>query len=517
MNFFLVLLVTLSFNASVEAFEGLTDLHEKLQKFHQDPYHEMNQRPDEVREGRLISQGPINYLDVEKTVLEKSRIRSQIISQGQAHQLFSVIQLGDDPFALVENGDVQRNIVALDQASLGRSFLSVSPWVDSYWPIYKGIIAIRYADPQFPNSKAWIDNYNYILANPVTSVLRTGDSRQINRLSPAEKYDLLVGDSNMTLTKYSWSKGEEYYQKYGFVETWMGICHGWAGAAHMLVPNIDAPLVLPTPQGQRLTFYQSDIKALNSMLWANANLNTRFVGAKCRVGNPAKSPIGRVIEPACLDNNPATFHLSLLNQIGRYQRSFVMDSTYDAQIWNFAIVGYDSVYFNPQSLRPTHSLREGIIPIEKYTLDKFKEFRSPEARYVVGVAMDVSHSKAMTPTQKTQTLSPAKVVRFLYDLELDENYNIIGGEWYMNAHPDFIWTYDQSSIAKARVDRELNPAEWQIGQPVPASWTDAARRASSMGTPLYSVISSIIQMSPEPATPVEDHEAPPTEDTPPES
>ena len=51
-------------------------------------------------------------------------------------------------------------------------------------------------------------------------------------LSPAEKYDLLVGDANYGLTKQMWNAGKGYHDRYGSVESWMGYCHGWAPAAY---------------------------------------------------------------------------------------------------------------------------------------------------------------------------------------------------------------------------------------------------------------------------------------------
>ena len=31
-----------------------------------------------------------------------------------------------------------------------------------------------------------------------------------------------------------WSEGKQYWERYGSVETWMGICHGWAAASFMM-------------------------------------------------------------------------------------------------------------------------------------------------------------------------------------------------------------------------------------------------------------------------------------------
>jgi hypothetical protein len=231
---------------------------------------------------------------------------------------------------------------------------------------------------------------------------------------------------------------------------------------------------------------------LNSMMWANASPPARFIGSRCKVSRPTKNQYGRIINPVCWDNNPATYYLALTNQIGRHKRSFVMDTTYDAQVWNFSIGGYTSVYFNPQSLRPTYQLSSAIIPIEKFTLDKFKEFRSKNAKYIVGIAMDVDYVAAMNPSHKVLKETKFKTYRYIYDLELDADLNVIGGEWYANAHPDFIWTFDSKAEAKSTSEEGLDPKEWNITGPVPQAWTAAAQKASVAGKPLSIVIKRIV-------------------------
>src|SRR3954451_13614937 len=90
--------------------------------------------------------------------------------------------------------------------------------------MYTAGMAQRYGDPGFPSSKDWRLNIEYIQRN----------STSVDRLSPAEKYDLLVGDRNKTLTRFMISEGLPYYQRTGKVETWMGYCHGWAPASFMM-------------------------------------------------------------------------------------------------------------------------------------------------------------------------------------------------------------------------------------------------------------------------------------------
>jgi hypothetical protein len=93
--------------------------------------------------------------------------------------------------------------------------LEEQPWSDDYWAIYLGMLGHRYADPRFPGARNWKDNFDYIQSNPALQIVERGDSDAVNRLSPSEKYDILVGDKNMTLTEKMWEAGEKYYTRNG--------------------------------------------------------------------------------------------------------------------------------------------------------------------------------------------------------------------------------------------------------------------------------------------------------------
>ncbi len=79
------------------------------------------------------------------------------------------------------------------------------------------------------------------------------------------------------------------------------------------------------------------------------------------------------------------------------------------------------------------------------------------------------------------------------DLELDAAGTIIGGEWYSNAHPDFIWTHDAQLQARSPYDAEVIADPWTPSQPVPASWAGPAAKASERGAPLYTFLSRLLQ------------------------
>ncbi|MGZ3693608.1 MAG: hypothetical protein ACXWQO_05420, partial [Bdellovibrionota bacterium] len=371
----------------------------------------------------------------------------------------------------------------------------VKPWADSYWPTYRGQIAYRYADPGIPKSKIWSDQYSYAQGYPASAIIGSGDLNRINQLSPAEKYDFVMGDSSFSLTQFAWAQGRKHTEEEGGVATWQGICHGWAGASHMGVPFIAKPTTVTAPNGTPVTFYPQDIKALQSMLWANGSAPTRFVSGRCTVSKPAKNAHGRIVDPNCFDTNPATWHMAVVNQLGRNQRSFVFDGTYDAEVWNFPLVSAKYHYFNPQSFAQSDSLSDSQIPIGSFNLDRFHEFRSPDARSIVGIFMDVTYTIEIEPGVSRVFDAPTKTVRYIYDLELDAANTIIGGEWYSNAHPDFIWTFTKGAQAVAQGEGSIANDAWTNTSPPPASWLPFAIKASSHGVPLSTFVRKLVDAS----------------------
>ena len=78
-----------------------------------------------------------------------------------------------------------------------------------------------------------------------------------------------------------------------------------------------------------------------------------------------------------------------------------------------------------------------------------------------------------------------------YDLELDAAGKVIGGEWYTRDHPDFLWTPPAGSRAVTRHEAAAT-GEWDNTQPLPESWRVAAQAAAREGTPLATLVESMI-------------------------
>lgn len=466
-------------------------LQEFLRDFHADPALMMRRLPSEVLEdGRVRTRSFIDEDELEDVIEFKDRTRLRVL-KNSSNDLQIFAQAGVDPHALaaklVENGSAVANLADLEQRRLTGATLSRMPWNDSYWPLYKGMTGRRYADPSFPDSNDWSVNRAYVQQRPASAVFASRDRSRINALSPAEKYDIAVGDYSYGLTNYAWNQGQKYSRN-GRVARWMGICHGWAAAASMLARFPSTPVTVTSANGYPILFYPQDVKALQSMLWANANVPTRFIGSRCNVSKPARNGNGRIIDPKCFDVDPGTWHIAVANQLGRYQRSFVMDSTFDLEVWNFPIVSYRLTYFNPQNWKESSKLSSSVIRMNQFGLDKFREFRSSRATYVVGIKMDVSHLNAIEPTRSNSNKPSLKTVRYIYDLELDGAMNIVGGEWYSNIHPDFLWTYNVGRQAIATGESKILSENWSPFTPVPMHWGAVAQKASARGQPLFALL-----------------------------
>jgi hypothetical protein len=300
-----------------------------------------------------------------------------------------------------------------------------------------------------------------------------------------------------------WEEGRGYYEKNGSVETWMGICHGWSPASYMLSRPVNSVTVLAADGVTSLTFYPSDIKGLASLLWAKAAPRVKFIGGRCNDMDPKVDPqTGRILAQDCFDTNPGTWHLAVVNQLGVSQRSMVMDATFDYEVWNQPVLGYSYSYFNPATNAAVDSLAAATVAKSAFTNDKFAAYRGSQTDSIVGVSMEVSYLVETAPSQHSPD-SPQRdrvtKATYLYDLELDFSGKIIGGEWYQNAHPDFLWTPAKGARALPPWESRnapLSPDTWPDGQPVPDMWRQIATITSEYSkVPLAVITERLIQLA----------------------
>ncbi len=386
----------------------------------------------------------------------------------------------------------------MDSRALKTGAVTSQPWSGDYWPIYRGSVGSRYGSSRVPYAREYPAHRDFFKTYwPIDY----SNQETLDGLSPAEKYDLLLQDSNFTLTNFAWNEADEYFKQFGKVETWMGLCHGWAPAAYRVprpTKTVELEVSMPqTLQKIKLNLFPDDIKALATLSWARSRFQNYFLGGRCNDKAPKTDENGRIISPECFDANPGSWHISLVNQLGLGKQSFVMDATYDYEVWNQPVVSYEYRYVNLNTRQEYDTFDAAILPKAGLTRDPFTKYRDPKTKYIVGVSMKlgyISENGATHGTIDAPRFDSITYVRYYYDLELDENYIIIGGEWYQNAHPDMLWTPTENARAWAIGDNWIQ-TDWNGLGLAPQDWQQAAQKSSAYGQPLSKFLDILIKLS----------------------
>ncbi|MGB1310067.1 MAG: hypothetical protein ACPG47_02600 [Leucothrix sp.] len=367
-------------------------------------------------------------------------------------------------------------------------------WSDDYWAKYAGGLAYRYAEPGFwldinnPKPNDWKVPGLHILRNrPAAALIREG---KVNALSPAEKYDLLVGDSGYSLTR-------AFIQEINHrTEPWEGSCDGWAYAAYNEAPPVKAVNV-QNLAGQAITFYPSDIRALLTLLYSGYRVSS--FGDKCHSPKPATDAQGRLVDTNCRDTSPADFHTVLINQVGIGQRGFSVDTDYAKEVWNQPVKSFKLKYFNPQTFAVHANGYDAKIHKSQFSRDRFAAHRDARGTHIVGVDVDVQYQMEAFP-KVTHHLSPSheKVAStsYRYDLEIDAQGNIIGGEWDISAqrnHPDLITYVATHNLVLSQFDRHIRGNN--LTQVLQSLRPHFAKQASARKRPLFKVVKALARMS----------------------
>lgn len=390
------------------------------------------------------------------------------------------------------------NAQLIENLGLMRASLRIKPWSDTFWPDLQGSIAWDYANGQ--RGIYGLFGWRHTRAALMGRVEARRDIRsltpgQIDAMSPAEKYDLLLGDDEWTLSRSVVASVDKLHQE-DMLALWSGVCHGWSPAS-LSMPRPVHSFTVNTPSGHPVTFYPADVRALESYLWANSRAqgDVKVKGEQCYSG-ARENRNGRLLDPACFDVNPAFFHLLMVNQLGLKQKGFVMDRSYRGEVQNQPVFAYALSYYdaNDREAKPGATLREAKRAFSRW--DPYKEFRSPEAVALVGVDAVVAYRKEIQPKQRASASSrddESGTMRIRYDLELDADDNIVGGEWrdlivlgapawhkqVEYVHPDIVWLVPDDVAPWTYADADIQAVHWDGRNGVaPSEWRQAARKAA---------------------------------------
>ena len=480
------------------------ELQKFLNDFYENPKKMMGHLPEiRDRSGHITRPSKIpsdrEKNRIESLIPEKSRIRSRMsAARLGAIRLESSYDRANDPelFLGIPSEKIIRKLARMPQSAK----LAEIPWSDSYWPTYMGILGQRYADNGFPFSMNWKENFSATHgAFSAPRLWANEGGAVLDRLSPSEKYDFLIGPLTVRqspLTRGMWEQGEMYFREFGEVARWMGICHGWAPASYFMPRPERSVKVIASDGKTELTFRPSDIKGLASLLWAETDPPNRFVGSRCAQKDPKTDANGRIIEPDCFDTNPGAWHTIIVNQIARIKKHFVMDANYDDQVWNQPVYSYTYTLFNPITKESVDTVEKAMVKKSDFIKDPFSAYRSSQTSFIVGVNMTVFYAVETSPsTQSTVSAQDddQRSAEYIYDLELNSAGQIMGGEWYTAHHPDFLWQPISSRTTTASDDEAAG--EWNLGQPLPYSWQRAAESAATLRQPLAKIVEALIEAS----------------------
>ncbi|MEZ4743198.1 MAG: hypothetical protein R3B45_12265 [Bdellovibrionota bacterium] len=295
--------------------------------------------------------------------------------------------------------------------------LKILGWSGNYWPTYKGGIANRWQENNFGNSY-----HDYLYDVLTLEEVNRLDQEALNKLSPAEKYDLYLGNKDFPITKREKRAVRNAVNSNGIVPYWFGLCHGWAPAAIFENAGPGNSVEVVSRDNHKLKFYASDLKALMVRVYADANTGSYFLGGRCNDSTLERDLNGRPIKSECRDANPASLHMVLDHYISRLKMGFVADIVIDSEVWNQPIVGYDFTYSNYRDLADDPSYRHAAAGTKR----------------LVDVDLQMEYLQESSPSR--ELVNPLTSSTHLqYTLELDKNDYIIGGEWLSRQHPDFLW------------------------------------------------------------------------------
>lgn len=237
---------------------------------------------------------------------------------------------------------------------------------------------------------------------------------------------------------------------------WYGHCNGTGVSVSRYQnpqKNVTRPAGCKAGSTGCVEFTPADIRAMLSEM--NMNAKAKFIsGNRCRLPQDqiAARPIQRAnpqIMDECDDVNPGSFHVGLVNFLGRMKQPIIFDEKQHEEVWNYPIYKYDYTADAPwteaqaiAALRDSAKDANGnslFPPLDSWMFNI-------RAKSFVHVNLNVYFRNAVDTLPISTDTDPATAVantqNYDYILELDDKGNVIGGEWMGKNrydHPDFIW------------------------------------------------------------------------------
>ncbi|MCB9622006.1 MAG: proprotein convertase P-domain-containing protein [Sandaracinus sp.] len=329
-------------------------------------------------------------------------------------------------------------------------------WPSTYWPTYEDSINTRWNGREMSPAEKYDLAFNGWTPPEGFDALRPFDR---NRPAPTDwdqaYYDQLgplarhisTNMGNRRDREAAIADTEDHRPDEWPVETWWGLCHAWVPAALLE----DRPLRAVEHNG--VTFEVGDMEAL--LIAAYNRAPADMIGGRCNLGSGdtqiERDEQGRAIAVECRDSNPGALHVIVTNFLGLQRKGFAFDRTYDYEVWNQPVVGYEITKQEEITVARANELL-GLTG-DTYT------FNADAAKlYEINLAVNwITESHAgVTPNESSRY---TRTDRYTYILEVDAEGKIIGGEYTGRSrtqHPDFLWNprrLTRSSISSLDLDR----------------------------------------------------------------
>lgn len=303
------------------------------------------------------------------------------------------------------------------------------------------------------------DHYKRFLKfqGPSKKALLQMSQKEIDLLSPAEKFDIYTGNYRYPLTKKVLRQATSDGKR---VQYWTGICNGWTNAAMAVYEPKARKLV--NRDGIVVNFASSDFKALLSYYYSQVKKQKRYakkhdgkqVGLRCKQTIPedqwkrndetgeefiVKTNNGQTqkipVKSECRDVNPGSFHIILANQIGRLNRGFAAEVVRDSEVWNQPVFAYDSTYEEVKSMksyRTPGTVKQLKVKTKMYYADDggMEYWNNPTEGEEFYAWLNATTG---TENYKQEHRD------YEYYLDINEFDEIIGGHWISYERPDFVW------------------------------------------------------------------------------
>ena len=307
-----------------------------------------------------------------------------------------------------------------------------TPWADTNWPTPNGGMTWRW---KAPAGKQIYGKYK----TPSKSKIMKMSLAELDQLSPAEKYDVLIGNFEFPLVQAQTADfigGESPW--------WAGKCEGWSAAAlHYSEP---AAVVVKGPSGIRVPFGSSDVKALLSFYMGDYELialtgTDELEGEyedQVAMSKKLWSDIGKVCENVgtkeCDDVPADVFHLVLANRIGLKGEGFIID------VWNHHEIEPRN-YF-----QPAFKYDSKILETKTSSTGKTLRLQTKvtTASDIGDVNAEVSKIVTLPQDEPRHVSDPARsknvlqVTTYEYELTLDSKGEITSGRWISKERPDIL-------------------------------------------------------------------------------